>query len=71
MADAAAAGLMPHLVAAPDKFRGSATASEVAHAIARGSVSAGWSAVELPLSDGGEGLLDALAAPDTRLARPR
>jgi glycerate 2-kinase len=52
---------MPLLVAAPDKFRGTASAGEVASAMARGAASLGWSVRQIPLSDGGEGLLDALA----------
>jgi glycerate kinase len=51
---------MPHLVAAPDKFRGTATAAEVAAAAAGAARAAGWTADEVPMSDGGEGLLDAL-----------
>ena len=51
---------MPHLVAAPDKFRGTATAAEVAAAAADATREAGWTADEVPMSDGGEGLLDAL-----------
>jgi glycerate kinase len=46
---------MPHLVAAPDKWRGSATASEVARAIVDGARQAGWTADAAPVSDGGEG----------------
>ena len=49
------------LVAAPDKFRGTATASQAAAAVGRAGRSQGWSVVEAPLSDGGEGLIDALA----------
>ncbi|HEY3843629.1 MAG TPA: glycerate kinase [Acidimicrobiales bacterium] len=51
---------MPHLVAAPDKFRGTASAAEVAGAIAGAARAAGWTAMEIPMSDGGEGLLEAL-----------
>jgi glycerate kinase len=51
---------VPHLVAAPDKFRGTATAAEVAAAAAGGARAAGWTAEELPLADGGEGTLDVL-----------
>ncbi len=51
---------MPHLVAAPDKFRGTASAAEVARAAADAARRAGWTADEIPMSDGGEGLLDAL-----------
>jgi glycerate kinase len=46
------------VVAAPDKFRGSATAPEVASAIASAALAAGWVASEIPLADGGEGTLD-------------
>jgi len=48
-------------VAAPDKFRGTATASAAAAAIGRAGGARGWTVVEVPLSDGGEGLIDALA----------
>lgn len=48
------------VVAAPDKFRGSATATEVAAAIAAGVVRAGGTCVQIPLADGGEGTLSAL-----------
>ena len=48
------------VVAAPDKFRGTATAAEIAAAIARGAAAAGWSCDEVPLADGGEGTLAAL-----------
>lgn len=51
---------MPHLVAAPDKFRGTVSAAEAAAAMARAARQAGWTADEVPMSDGGEGLLDAL-----------
>lgn len=48
------------VLAAPDKFRGTLSAREVAAAIALGARRAGWDAVELPLADGGEGTLDVL-----------
>ncbi len=48
------------LLAAPDKFRGTLTARDAAAAIAAGAERAGWSAVQLPLADGGEGTLDVL-----------
>ena len=51
---------MPHLVAAPDKFRGTARAGEVAEAVAQAAHQAGWTAEVAPMSDGGEGLLDAV-----------
>lgn len=48
------------VVAAPDKFRGTATAAEVAAAIGHACWEAGHDCVEVPLADGGEGLLEAL-----------
>jgi glycerate kinase len=48
------------VVAAPDKFRGTATAPQVAAAIASAAASVGWECDEVPLADGGEGTLDAL-----------
>jgi glycerate kinase len=55
-----------HLLAAPDKFRGTLTAREAAAAIARGAARANWTAVELPLADGGEGTLDAIGGGNRR-----
>jgi glycerate kinase len=52
------------IVAAPDKFRGTATAAEVAAAIGRAARAAGASCVEVPVADGGEGTLDALGGPN-------
>ncbi|HZT65862.1 MAG TPA: glycerate kinase [Acidimicrobiales bacterium] len=57
---------MPHLVAAPDKFRGTATAAEVAAAVCRAAVEAGWTCDQAPLADGGEGLLEVLGGPNRR-----
>ena len=54
------------LLAAPDKFRGTLTAREAATAIAAGAARAGWTAVELPLADGGEGTLDVLGGGNRR-----
>ncbi|MGH9184449.1 MAG: glycerate kinase family protein [Acidimicrobiales bacterium] len=52
------------VVAAPDKFRGTATASEVAAAVARAAADVGWDCDEVPMADGGEGTLDALGGPN-------
>ena len=61
---------MSRVVFAPDSFKGTASASDVARALA-----AGWASVRpddelvlLPLADGGEGTIDAFAAalPDSR-----
>jgi glycerate kinase len=51
--------LLPALVA-PDSFKGTFTASEVAAAVARGLRAAGQPADELPVADGGEGTQAAL-----------
>ncbi len=48
------------VVAAVDKFRGSATAAEVAAAIGHACWEAGHDCVEVPMADGGEGVLDVL-----------
>jgi glycerate kinase len=48
------------VVAAPDKFRGTATAGDVAAAMCRSAVAAGWSCDEAPVADGGEGTLEAI-----------
>jgi glycerate kinase len=53
-----------HLVAAPDKFRGTATAREVADAMCGAAAVAGWTATAVPMADGGEGLLEALGGPN-------
>jgi glycerate kinase len=55
-----------HLLAAPDKFRGTLTAPQAATAIAAGAARAGWDAVELPLADGGEGTLAVLGGGNQR-----
>lgn len=52
------------IVAAPDKFRGTATAAEVAAAVGRAARAAGWECDEIPMGDGGEGTLDALGGPN-------
>jgi glycerate kinase len=48
------------VLAAPDAFKGTATAAEIAAAIATGATHAGWETDQCPLSDGGEGFLDVL-----------
>ena len=58
------------IVCAPDSFKESLSAAEAAAALARGvrRVLPEAEVVEIPLSDGGEGFLDALAAAlDARL----
>ena len=54
-------GPLPALVA-PDSFKGTFSASEVAQAIANGLRAAGREVRELPVADGGEGTMDVLVA---------
>lgn len=60
------------VVAAPDKMRGTATAIEVAAAIASAATSLGWDCDQVPLADGGEGTLEALGGANrsTRVTGP-
>lgn len=48
------------VLAAPDKFKGTATAHEVAAAIGNACWELGIECVELPMADGGDGLLDVM-----------
>ncbi|MFP5321093.1 MAG: glycerate kinase [Acidimicrobiia bacterium] len=52
------------VVAAPDKFRGTATAAEVAAAVGRAARAEGWRCDEVPVADGGDGLLEVLGGPN-------
>lgn len=63
---------MPRVVAAPDKFRGTASAAEVAGAVARAAAACGWSCDRAPVADGGEGTLEAIggATRSTRVRGP-
>src|SRR5947199_3043285 len=58
------------VLAAPDKFRGTATAQAVAAAVAKAAGAAGWDCDEVPVADGGEGTLEALGG-RVRRARVR
>ncbi|HEX8054646.1 MAG TPA: glycerate kinase [Thermoleophilaceae bacterium] len=53
---------MNSILVAPDSFKGTLAASEVAAAVAAGLRDGGVEAVELPVGDGGEGTMDALLA---------
>jgi glycerate kinase len=57
---------MPNVVAAPDKFRGTATAGRVAGAVAAAAATAGWTCDQIPIADGGEGTLDAIGGQPRR-----
>ena len=52
------------VVLAFDKFRGSATSSELTAAAAEAARGVGWRPVAVPLADGGEGSLDVLGGPN-------
>ncbi len=52
------------VLAAVDKFRGTASAAEVAEAIARAAAATGNSCDSCPVSDGGEGWLEAFGGPN-------
>lgn len=60
------------VLAAVDKFRGTATAAEVARAIGHACWDRGHDCTELPIADGGEGTLDVLGGPNrtTRVTDP-
>lgn len=50
------------VLAAPDAYKGTADATVLSAAIAAGAEEEGWAADRCPLSDGGEGFADVLAA---------
>jgi glycerate kinase len=52
------------VVAALDKFRGTATARQATAAVARAASRLGWTCDEVPLADGGEGTLEVLGGPN-------
>jgi glycerate kinase len=62
---------VPRVVACPDKFRGTADAAAVAGAMTAAAGGLGWEALAVPMSDGGEGLLDACAVVCPELAVTR
>ena len=59
---AVAAGVTLPALVAPDSFKGTFSAFEVAAAVARGLRAAGKEAEELPVADGGEGTMEVLLA---------
>ncbi len=52
------------VVAAPDKFRGTLSAAEAAAAIGHACWELGLDCTEVPMADGGDGLLDVLGGPN-------
>ncbi len=62
----------PTVLVAPDSFKGTLTAREVADAVAAGVRDGGGTALPLPIADGGEGTLDApVAATSASVHRQR
>ena len=57
------------MLVAPAKFKGSASAGEVAAALARGLRRSGAEVVQRPIADGGEGTLDVLVDVGARVER--
>jgi len=57
-----AAPFRPRALLAPDAFKGTAGALDIAAAMAAGARQAGWDGDLCPLSDGGEGFAEVLAA---------
>lgn len=55
-----------HIVAAPDKFRGTATAAQVADAITLAAEQSGATADAAPMADGGEGTLEVVGGANRR-----
>ncbi|MFZ2530721.1 MAG: glycerate kinase [Rhodococcus sp. (in: high G+C Gram-positive bacteria)] len=51
------------ILIAPDSFKGTYRAGDIAAAIAAGAESAGHEAIRLPVADGGDGTLEALTPP--------
>ncbi|MGB0114476.1 MAG: glycerate kinase [Ilumatobacteraceae bacterium] len=54
----------PRVIIAPDKFKGTLTADEVAAAIGHACWDLNIECVEIPMADGGDGLLDVLGGPN-------
>ena len=52
------------VVAAVDKFKGTATGAQVAAAVGSACWQLGHDCVEVPVADGGEGTLEALGGPN-------
>ena len=52
------------VLAAVDKFRGTATAAQVAASIGHACWENGHECIELPIADGGEGTLEVLGGPN-------
>jgi len=53
-----------HVVAAPDKFKGTASASVIAEAVCRAAAALGHRCDPVPMADGGDGFLEAFGGPN-------
>jgi glycerate 2-kinase len=64
---------MEHVVVAPDKFKGTLTAAQVARHVASGlaRVRPGLQVIKVPVADGGDGTVDAAAAAGYRRVEAR
>src|SRR3974390_2285832 len=64
---------MNHVVIAPDKFKGTLTAAQVAAHVAAGLARArpGLQVIQVPVADGGDGTVDAAAAAGYRRVEAR
>jgi glycerate kinase len=58
------------LLAAPDKFRGTASAPDLAAAMVAAAGDAGWTGIARPVSDGGEGLVGCFGGPNRTTVVP-
>lgn len=56
--------LLGHVLAAPDKFRGTASARQIAEAVGRGARRHGLDTVMQPMADGGEGTVEVIGEPN-------
>ena len=72
MNDTSSAGAGPVVLLAPDKFRGTATARQVCAALGQAVRARDGRAIDFPLSDGGEGMLEAFGGANrvTRVSGP-
>jgi len=61
--------VVPAVLVAPDSFKGTWSAAQVAGFMAAGAHEAGWQSISVPLADGGEGTLDAVVSAQRLEAR--
>ena len=59
---------MTKALVVPDKFRGTASATQIAHSMAEVLESAGYQVETFPMSDGGEGLVEVMGGANRSLS---